>query len=212
MALVVTMLALLVLTALTGALLPLTMTEVAIAANHRAAAVAHYGAEAAAEWTIQELQAVRSLDPVLAGRVRSARSPSSTQVRLPGGRVFDLQRATAELERFGAGSSGAGRGLEWRLYAAGPLRGLMPSDPSKGLLSFVVWIADDLAEIDGDSADDSNGTVVLQAATIGPTLAQRAVQVIVGRPRGLEGVDPDEEYWGGEHLPPLRVMSWNVVR
>ena len=61
-ALVVTLLALLVLVALTGALIPLTSSETAISAHHRRAAQTLYAAEAALEWALQELQPVDSWD------------------------------------------------------------------------------------------------------------------------------------------------------
>ena len=181
-ALIVTLLALLVLVALTGALIPLTSSETAISAHHRRAAQTLYAAEAAFEWVLQELQSTASWDAVLAGSRRSALWAGSTTRRLAGGATLDLGRLTVELQRRGAGASGAGRGLRWRLYAHGPLSAILPREPSLGLLRVAVWLADDPAETDGDPWRDTNGVVVLHAAGVGPALAQRAVQATLRRP------------------------------
>ena len=213
MALVVTMMALLVLVALTGALLPLASTETAVAANHRPRATqAFYAAEAALEWAVQELQTVGSLDAVLTGRVRSTVWAATAELRLPDGSVLDLRQATAELERVGGGASHAGQGLRWRLYAHGPLRAILPSDPSNGLLFIAVWVADDSAETDGDPLRDTNDTLVVHAAAVGPALAQRAVQATLSRPLTMESPAQDE---GGSLVPGLRRLaarSWRLVR
>ena len=195
-ALIVTLLALLVLVALTGALIPLTSSETAISAHHRRAAQTLYAAEAVFEWVLQELQSTASWDAVLAGSRRSALWAGSTTRRLAGGATLDLGRLTVELQRRGAGASGAGRGLRWRLYAHGPLSAILPREPSLGLLRVAVWLADDPAETDGDPWRDTNGVVVLHAAGVGPALAQRAVQATLRRPAA------------GRITP----VSWTLVR
>ena len=196
-ALIVTLLALLVLVALTGALIPLTSSETAISAHHRRAAQTLYAAEAAFEWVLQELQPATSWDAVLAGSRRSALWAGPTTQRLAGGATLDLGRLTVELQRRGAGASGAGRGLRWRLYAHGPLSAILPRDPSLGLLRVAVWLADDPAETDGDPWRDTNGVVVLHAAGVGPSLAQRAVQATLRRPASAGRITP---------------ASWTLVR
>jgi hypothetical protein len=196
-ALIVTLMAMLVLMALTGALIPLTTSETAIAANHRLALQQLYAAEAVLERAIRELEALPSWDSVLAGRRRAALWDNRTTRQLAGGAVLDLDAATAALERAGAGASRAGRGLRWRLYAHGPLGAVLPRDPSGGLLHTAVWIADDAADPDGDPLTDANGTVVLHAAAIGPALAQRAVQATLARPAAAERP---------------HVTAWTIVR
>ena len=196
-ALIVTLLALLVLMALTGALMPLTSSETAVAANHRLALQMLYAAEAVLERAISELETVPSWDDVLAGRRRSPIWNNQTALRLADGAALDLEAETALLERAGAGRSRAGRGLRWRLYGHGALDTVLPRDPSGRLLRTAVWVADDPADGDGDPLRDANGAVLLHAAAIGPALAQRAVQATVSRP------NPD--------LPPV-VTSWTIVR
>ena len=103
----------------------------------------------------------------------------------------------ALLVRRGAGASGAGRGLGWRLYAHGPLSAILPRDPSLGLVRVAVWLADDPAETDGDPLRDTNGVVLLHAAGVGPSLAQRAVQATLRR------IAPADR---------ITLASWTLVR
>ena len=176
------MMALLVLVALTGALIPLTSSETAIAANHRLALQMQYAAEAVLERAVRELEDAPSLDDVLAGRRRSTVWDNRAELRLADGAVLDLSVETAVLTSAGAGRSGAGRGLRWRLYAHGPLGAVLPRDPTGGLLHAAVWVADDPADADGDPLRDANGILLLHAAAVGPALAQRAVQATLAWP------------------------------
>ena len=196
-ALIVTMMALLMLVALTGALMPLTSSETAIAANHRLAVQSLYAAGAVLKRAIRELEAAPSWDDVLAGRRRATLWDGQTTRSLADGAVLDLNAATDALADAGAGRSGAGRGLRWRLYAHGPLGAVLPQDPTGGLLHAAVWVADDPDAADGDPLRDANGILMLHAAAVGPSLAQRAVQATLARPA------PDQR--------PV-VMSWTIVR
>lgn len=180
-ALVVTMMVVVILVGLTGALIPLTSMETGISANHRRAAQTLYAAEAALAWAVEDLQRNRSWDPVLAGVRHSSFWVGGTRHELADGTIWNLEHAEAELQRAGAGPFGAGAGLRWRLYAHGPLGEILPRDPSGGVLSVAVWIADDAAEIDDDPLRDSNGAVMLHAAAAGPAPSLRAVQVTLTR-------------------------------
>lgn len=196
-ALIVTMMALLMVVALTGALMPLTSSETAIAANHRLAVQSLYAAEAVLERAIRELEAAPSWDDVLAGHRRATLWGDQTTRSLADGAVLDLNAATDALADAGAGRSGAGRGLRWRLYAHGPLGAVLPQDPTGGLLHAAVWVADDPDDADGDPLRDANGMLMLHAAAVGPALAQRAVQATLAR------AAPDQR--------PV-VTSWTIVR
>lgn len=196
-ALIVTMMALLMLVALTGALMPLTSSETAIAANHRLAVQSLYAAEAALERAIRELEDAPSWDDVLAGRRQATLWDGQTTRSLADGAVLDLNAATDALADAGAGRSGAGRGLRWRLYAHGPLGAVLPQDPTGGLLHAAVWVADDPDDADGDPLRDANGILMLHAAAVGPALAQRAVQATLARPAA--------------DMRPV-VTAWTVVR
>ena len=177
--------------------MPLTSSETAIAANHRLAVQSLYAAEAVLERAIRELEATPSWDDVLAGHRRSTLWDDQTTRSLADGAVLDLNAATDALADAGAGRSGAGRGLRWRLYAHGPLGAVLPQDPTGGLLHAAVWVADDPGDADGDPLRDANGILMLHAAAVGPALAQRAVQATLTRP----AVD----------MRPV-VTAWTVVR
>lgn len=202
MALVITMMAMLTLLALTGALVPLASTETAVVANHRRAIQSFYAAEAALEFIVQELRGVPDWDELLTGKVRSRLAGTSSRVRLADGTVLDLQDATNQLEQTGAGATAAGRGLRWRLYAHGPLETLLPVDPSKGVLLIAVWLADDPMEIDGDPFRDTNDVLVVHAAVFGPAWAERSVQATVMR-RATEAAEAGR---------PVSLTSWRLVR
>ena len=99
--LVITMMALLVLVGLTGALIPLTSTETSIVANHRRAVQILYAADAALEWVIQDLQREPSWDSVLSGSRQSSLRVGGSQHRLADETLLDLERVTSELRSFG---------------------------------------------------------------------------------------------------------------
>ena len=215
MALVVTLLVLLVVVGFSGALIPLSSTETAITANHRLAVQTFYAAEAALEWATQELRQTQSWDAVLAGRERSRLWASAPDIRLADGMVLDLRRATDELEHAGAGTSSAGRGLRWQLYAHGPLGRLLPVDPSNGLLFVAVWLADySSPHTGGDPQEEANDALAVHAAAFGPALAQRAVQATLVRSRigsqgtATDGSGPVTSFGQGQ----VSLRSWRLVR
>ncbi len=192
----------LTLLALTGALVPLVSTDTAVVANHRRAIQSCYAAEAALEFIVQELRGVPDWDGLLTGKVRSRLAGTSHRVRLADGTVLDLQDATEQLEQTGTGAAASGRGLRWRLYAHGPLKTLLPVDPSRGVLFIAVWLADDPMEIDGDPFRDTNDVLVVHAAVFGPAWAERSVQATVMR-RATEAAEAGR---------PVSLTSWRLVR
>ena len=140
-ALLVTMMASLILVGLVGALVPLVSTETAVAANHRRSVQALYAAEAGLEWVVGELgrpASRASWDAVLAGSRRSRFWEVTLESPLADGTVVDLRAATLELRRAGAGDRAAGRGLEWRLFAHGPLAAIVPVAPGYSVLRVAV--------------------------------------------------------------------------
>ena len=208
-ALVMTMMASLVLVALIGALVPLASTEAAVAANHRRAVEGLYAAEAALEAVVSELGSTQVVaagwDDVLAGSQRSRFWATSLVPRSPDGTTIDLGAATRRLRRSGAGESGSGRGREWRLFAHGSLASLLRSSPDYGPWIVVVWLADDSADRDGDTARDSNDAVVAHAAAFGPRRAHRAIQATLVR-QSRPGVTP------GQTVHRVRLRAWGIVQ
>ena len=184
-ALVVTLMVTLLLAALAGALIPIVSAETRIAANHRRAAQCLYAAEAALAWSMQQLRDERAISARVGSVPRSSFRVGSRWPRLPDGTRWDLEAFTVALRRDGAGPHGAGRGLPWRLHAYGPLSALLPDDPSGGLLTVAVWVA------------DGGGRLVVHAAAVGPAHLHRAVQATLRSSQTGGGLTP---------------VSWVVVR
>jgi hypothetical protein len=165
----------------TGAVVPLAVTETAVSANHRRAVVALYAAEAGLEWVTHELGAVTDWSDVLRGRVRSGVWSATAQHRLPGGASLDLGQVTDDLnDRFQVGGSHPSP-RRWRLFLHGPFDALVPTPSPGGMLVVVVWVSDDLDDVDADPMTDTNGAVLIRAAAFGPSLAQRAIEATVLR-------------------------------
>jgi hypothetical protein len=204
-ALIVTMMAALLLVALAGVLAPLAMIETAVGANHRRSVQALYAAEAALELATAELGSLPDWSGVLNGAFRSAFRSGSLAPAMPGGERVDLSVVADRLRTDGAGASEAGRGLEWRLYAYGPLGAWAPVPAGYGPWLVAVWIADDAADPDPDRARDGNDAIVAHAAAYGPRRAARAVQATLTRVT----VSPPPP------APPVtgaRLTSWRIVR
>lgn len=96
----------------------------------------------------------------------------------------------------------------WRLYAYGALENLPAlTRPSPSYLA--VWVADDVAEVDGDPSVDgeTEGRGVLRARSVafGPLGARRAVEAELARVCfNIAGVEICQ--------PGIRVQSWQEVR
>ena len=204
-ALIVTMMAALLLVALAGVLAPLAMIETAVGVNHRRSVQGLYAAEAALELATAELGSSPDWSGVLNGTFRSAFRSGGLAPAMPGGERIDLTVLTDRLRLRGAGPSRAGRRLEWRLFAHGPLGAWAPLPAGYGPWLVAVWIADDAADPDPDRQRDANDVIVAHAAAFGPRRAARAVQATLVR----QTVSP---------LPPappvtrVRLVSWRIVR
>ena len=204
-ALIVTMMAALLLAALAGVLAPLAMIETAVGVNHRRSVQGLYAAEAALELATAELGSLPDWNGALSGGFRSAFRSGALAPAMPGGERIDLSVIADRLRADGAGAGDAGRGLEWRLYAHGPLNAWVPVPAGYGPWLVAVWIADDPADPDPDRARDANDAIVAHAAAFGPRRAARAVQATLIR-RTASPPPP---------APPVtrvRLVSWRIVR
>ena len=179
--LIVAMVVILLFLGVTGAVVPLAVTETAVSANHRRAVVALYAAEAGLEWVTHELGAVTDWSDVLRGRVNSSLWSSIVQHRLPGGALLDLGQVTDDLNDRLLVSGGHRSPRRWRLFLHGPFDHLVPTPSPGGVLVVAVWVSNDFDDVDGDPMTDTNGAVVVRAAAFGPSLAQRAVEATVLR-------------------------------
>ena len=203
-ALVATLLASVVLLAFAGVLVPLASTEVTIAANQRRAVEGLYAAEAALEWTVVELAPSPVWRAALAGGARSRLWAGAPELRLADGSRVPLDEQTAALRGDGAGPWNAGRGLDWSLFAHGPLAALVPLPAGYGAWHVAVWLAPAPGAAGRDPAG-SGGTIAVHAAALDAGRGHRAVQAdLVRVVPPLPAASAATEY--------VQLISWRIVR
>lgn len=196
-ALVVVLLLLAVLAGGLSLLLDLEDLDRLSAAADRDTSVAAHAADAALECLIQDVSTAPDWSQLLAGAGVSALDDGATVVVTPWGELLDLAALTAQLqaETDGILAPGANR-PRWRLLLHGPLQALLPQ-PMPGASPYLVgWVADDVAEVDGDPATDANGILVARAMALGPRHVGQRREAVVARPPGAL---------------PTRLVSWRAV-
>ena len=206
-ALVVSLMAMLLLSALGLALVMTTMTETKIAANYTNSAEAMYAADAAIERAIQDVLTVADWNSMLDGTAKSAfvdGTPGSRTVH--GGFTFNLNEATnlmncgktttcstSEMDTTTEDRPWGTNNPRWQLYAYGPVNNFMPTAVLNSTLYVIVWVADDPSETDNDPTKDGNvmtnagtGVITLRAAAYGANGVNRIVDVTLTRTDSTE--------------------------
>src|SRR5688572_356776 len=128
-ALIISLMAMMLLTALGAATVMVSRTETAIANNYRNSQGALYAADAAVERVVQDLLMVPRWNDILSGAVVSGFIDGAPGVvkTLPGGGRINLTSATAQLQtETNAANSWGANNPAWRLYAWGPLSEMAP--------------------------------------------------------------------------------------
>ena len=222
LALVVTMMAITLMLALGGALVLLSTSETAIAANYRTAHEATYAADAAIERALADLRAVPDFTAALNGTVQSSfvDGAASGSRRLVDGSTIDLDQITnlANCEKATACSPADLVAVtprrpwgisnpRWTLYAYGPLTNSLGPVGVPSPFYIVAFVGDDGAESDGDPMVDGapvgntpnpgKGVVAIRAEAFGPKNVHSVAEATVAR------VQMSTE---------LRVLSWRNVR
>lgn len=235
-ALVISLMATTLMTALGLALILMTMTEGTIASNYRDGSEALYAADAAIERAMQDLLAAPDWDNVLTGGVTSTfvDGPPAGIRELPGGRTLDLTQATnavrcgkpqtcsdADMTTTTDERPWARNNPRWQLYAYGPLTGMLPFVSIDSSMYVVVWVADDPSENDDDPLRDGlpcvaggacvnigKGVIAVRAQAYGPGAMMRAIEATLARTTfaDTEGVDE------GPRRAGVRVLSWREIR
>jgi len=214
-----------------GALILLSSSETAIAANFRAAHEATYAADAAIERALADLRNQANWTPVLAGSVRSSFTdglPSGTRT-LADGSTIDLDGITslancekasacsdAEVAAVTADRPWGANNPRWTLFAYGPLENTLGPATVRSPFYVLAFVGDDGSENDGNPAVDGlmvantpnpgNGIVVLRGEAFGPRSAHKIVEATVAR-LTIPPADPGEQ-----PSTELRVLSWREVR
>jgi hypothetical protein len=207
-ALVISLMAMLLLSALGLALVMTTTTETKIAANYTSSQEALYAADAAIERTMQDVLTVADWNAMLAGTARSAfvdGAPGGTRT-IPGGFTLNLTEATnlmncdkvagcttSEMNLNTEDRPWGANNPRWQLFAYGPVNSILPSNTLNSNLYLVVWVADDPSETDGDPTKDGNastnpgmGVITLRAVAYGAGGVSRIIDVTLSRTDSTE--------------------------
>lgn len=181
-ALIISLMAIMLLSALGMALVLTSNTETMITANYRNAQEALYAADAGVERSMQDLLLVpsSSWSSVLDGTVASGFVDAPPSV-LPDGRTADLDALTRTLQGDTDalyGSSNQNRPV-WKLYAHAPISDLLPEGAITTRSYIIVWAADDPGETDNDPAKDVNGIITLRALAFSEGGARKIVETTV---------------------------------
>lgn len=198
-ALIVALLITMIVTAIGVGLATIATTEMLIATSYRQAQEAAYGAEAALERALGDLDRIADWSTVLVpppANVMSTFVDGMARPRGPGGGILDLAALTVARQRESDDRSGPDRfgadAPQWRLFAHAPIQQLSAAGPRVPVY-LVVWVADDGLDGDGDPARDSNGKIVVHAQAVGSEGVWRAIESTIGRAPG----------------DPIRTLSWH---
>jgi hypothetical protein len=206
-ALIISLMAMLLLSALGLALVMTTMTETKIAGNYTVSQEAMYAADAAIERAIQDVLTVADWDAMLSGSVNSAfvdGSPGNRDVA--GGFSFNLNEATNLMNCNHTATCSATEmntttedrpwGLNnprWVLYAYGPVNDFISTGTLNSNLYVVVWVADDPSENDDLPLQDGNtvtnpgtGVITMRAAAYGAGGVNKIIDVTLARTDSTE--------------------------
>ena len=157
-------------------------TERRMTANAGYSTEALAAAEAGVERVVLDLALSSQWDGILSGSTVSGFVDRTRRPTLPSGGMVDLDAETVAVQ-----SESAAQGTfgvitpQWRLFAWGPLSGMVAGAPLDSAQYVAVWVADDPSEADGNPSADSNGTVSIHAEARGPGGARRVVEATVAR-------------------------------
>ena len=157
-ALVLTLMSMVLLLTLGGALVLVTATETSIAARFRDGLEALYAADAGIARALVDLRTA-DWTAVRAGTTISSFTDDG----------FDLARARRDLEAIADGR-------DWKPYAYGWLGNMVPEAAGDRRLSVVVWVA---AEPSGDDKQGEGTPIVVRSHAYGPRGVRRMVEATV---------------------------------
>lgn len=225
LAIVLAMMGLLIMSALSVALVLGSSVETVIARNFRGTGAAVYAADGMLQYAVDELEGVSDWSAVLSGATRS-RFADGLPVgvrRLADGTTIDLNEVSnlancgkltacslADMNLITVERPWGTNNPRWQLYAHGAFADLVPA-AGDSRLYVVLLAADDPSEIDGDplldglSPSPGAGVLLLRAESFGPAGAHAVVECTVVR------IDTSE-LSRIPGTPPVRIRSWRAAR
>ena len=180
--LVVSLLAVTLLSALGAALVMTSNTELMLSRNYEHAQQTLYAADAGVERSVQDLIRQANWSNILAGALVSG-FIDTAPYRLPDGTSADLTAMTNALQSDSDahfGGSTPNRPV-WQLYAYGPVADLLPAGVVDNNGWVAIWVGDDQGETDNDPAIDGNGGVLLHAEAYGKGGSRKVVEASIVR-------------------------------
>lgn len=202
-ALVMVLVTNILLLALGGALVTLTMTESRIATHYRGSMEVFFAADGVVEHVVSGLRTVTDVDALLNGSIASAfvdGAPEGT--RTVGSATLQLAALT-NVERCGSTAPCGDAAMDeiteerpsgrnnprWQLYAYGSWGDLTGTAPGEPQVYVVAWVGDDPDENDADPLRDGaegapgHGAIALRVHAYGARGERRAIDaVITGMP------------------------------
>jgi type IV pilus assembly PilX-like protein len=226
-ALVVAIMTMTLMLSLGSALILLSSSETAIAANFRANHEALYAADAAIERTIADLRTAPDWTAVLNGTLGPSfvDGDSTGRRTLVDGSTIDLAQITnlancekatacsdADMDAVTAERPWGALNPRWAPFSHGRLADLLGAATVSSPFFVIAFVADDPSEIDGDPLRDGGsadgqpspglGLVVVRGEAFGPRRAHKVVEATIRRIQ-IPAADPDQP-----GSTELRVVSW----
>ena len=206
--LVITLLIILMMSALGAGFVLITSSESTIAANFRVHQESQYAAHAIAERALADLALVADWNAALSGAVQSPfidGLPSGARTLADGSTVNLTQLVNlancgkttacsdAEMDAVTADRPHGVNNPRWRAFAYGPIADLAGPASADSLFYGVILVGDDPSEIDGDPLRDGTGAslgagvLVVRAQSFGPRGVRMQLDLTVARatPRGI---------------------------
>jgi hypothetical protein len=213
-AMLIVMMAVLLMTALGGALILTSSSETIIAGHFRDNLETRYAAGAMIERGMDDVTPVEDWSPLIGGLIRSAWIDGPAGVRtLPDRSTIDLaqvlnlancQKSTAcspaDLDLVTADRPWGVSNPRWALYAYGPLRTMLPPPGVIQSSCYVLLLVGN---------GPSPALLALRAEAFGPHGAHAVVEVTVGRTHRFgDGRDYNDDPGQGA----VKILSWREVR
>ena len=222
-ALIVSMMAMLLMTALGSALVVMTTIEAKIAKNYRNHSESLYAADAALERAVDELRAIPDWNTLLSGAATSAfvDGPPAGPRTLADAATLDIGAAlnmancakatgcsAADMDAVTLDRPWGPNNPRWQVFAYGRLSDMAPGAMAHSPFYVLVMVGDDPSEndsaplVDGVSpGNPGSGVLAMRAEAWGPSGAHNVLELTLARADST-----------GPGPASLRLLSWREIR